>query len=242
MRYITDIFQKFKIYGFVRFLKLFSLELYRIFWMQGVKKSYSQKGEDLIIEEILKGVKNGFYVDIGAFDPSRFSNTKRFYLKGWRGINIEPDPRNFAKFRQRRKKDININIGVGRENSTMTFYMLFPNSLSTFSERNAKKHKKQGFRIVAKQKIQVCKLSDVLSKHARDVIDFVSIDTEGKETAVLRSNDWRKYRPRVLCIETLQSTNKQKKNSIEKYMVSKGYKEYFDNGLNTIFIDRSYKM
>ena len=57
-------------------------------------KSYSQEGEDMVLRSFFEGQKNykGFFVDVGAHHPYRFSNTLHFYKKGWRGINIDPQP------------------------------------------------------------------------------------------------------------------------------------------------------
>jgi hypothetical protein len=55
-------------------------------------KSYSQEGEDMILNRIFEGKCQGFYVDIGAHHPRRFSNTYFFYKHGWTGINVEPNP------------------------------------------------------------------------------------------------------------------------------------------------------
>ena len=84
--------------------------------------SFSQYGEDVIIDRLLCHKKRGFYIDIGANHPDRFSNTKRFYVKGWSGINIEPNPIIFKKF-AKRTRDVNLNIGIGGGESTIGFLL-----------------------------------------------------------------------------------------------------------------------
>ena len=69
---------------------------------------YSQNGEDLILNRFLENKKNGFYIDIGAHHPIRFSNTYLFYKKGWRGINIDAMPGSMDLFNKIRSRDINI--------------------------------------------------------------------------------------------------------------------------------------
>lgn len=78
----------------------------------------------MVTNSFYEGQKNykGFYVDIGAHHPFRFSNTAIFYKKGWRGINVEPTPEYYQKFKRYRSKDININIGVSDSNTKLTFY------------------------------------------------------------------------------------------------------------------------
>ena len=60
--------------------------------------SYAQNYEDVILWRALKHIKNGFYVDCGAYDPNRDSVTRAFYERGWRGINIEPIATLLQKF------------------------------------------------------------------------------------------------------------------------------------------------
>lgn len=75
-------------------------------------KSSSQYYEDLIIDRLLNHKKNGIYLDIGANDPDILSNTKRFYDRGWSGVNIEPDTELYNKLLKHRSRDINLNIGI----------------------------------------------------------------------------------------------------------------------------------
>jgi hypothetical protein len=57
-----------------------------------LNQSYSQEGEDMVLYRTFETVKEGFYVDVGAHHPDRFSNTYKFYKQGWRGINIDAMP------------------------------------------------------------------------------------------------------------------------------------------------------
>src|SRR3989344_6416322 len=104
---LNGLLNKFHVYGPQKFFYFAYLELMKMFYWQPIRNSYSQNNEDLKIDELLNYPSKGFYVDVGAYDPDRFSNTKRFYLKGWRGINIEPDVYSFNKFLEKRPEDIN---------------------------------------------------------------------------------------------------------------------------------------
>src|SRR5262249_32770188 len=75
-------------------------------------KSYSQEGEDMILNRIFGEKKSGFYVDVGAYHPKRFSNTYFFYKKGWRGINIDAMPGSMKPFNAKRNRDINVETPV----------------------------------------------------------------------------------------------------------------------------------
>jgi FkbM family methyltransferase len=205
-------------------------------------RTYSQHSEDSTIGRLLGDKKKGLYVDIGAYDPFRFSNSHRFYLKGWRGINIEPDVNNYENFLKYRQRDININCGVGTSEKSVWFYNFIPSALSTFSKNDTDQYIKSGFKFIGKQKVPMKKLSSILSEHIKpnEKIDFMSIDVEGMELDVLKSNNWNKFRPLVVCIETMSSpgNSSQEYNKIHIFLKRVGYVKYCDIGLNSIFLDK----
>jgi hypothetical protein len=57
--------------------------------------SYAQNREDILLRAFFDPKEVGFYVDVGAYDPDDDSVTRLFYDRGWRGINIEPQPNRF---------------------------------------------------------------------------------------------------------------------------------------------------
>ena len=116
------------------------------------KLSYSQCGEDLIIDFLISQLKisNFKYLDIGAHHPTYISNTFLFYEKGYSGVCIEPDPFLFKTIAKRRSKDKCLNIGVGLNNiSSAPFYIMTEKTLNTFSKEEADKYASYG-----KQKIE----------------------------------------------------------------------------------------
>ena len=205
--------------------------------------SFSQKGEDLVIEKIIGNKKTGFYVDVGAHNPDIYNNTKRFYMKGWRGINIEPNPILFKKFNSERKRDINLNIGIRKKEGQSTFYDFEVDALSTFSWEEKNGNLKLGYKLNHELKVPVKSLRNVIGKYCKNKIDFISVDTEGLDLEVLESNDWKNFRPKAVCVETgdfnstVTGKKSDKKNMIDSFMVKNKYTEYFDNGLNTIYLD-----
>jgi len=239
---LTALFSKLKIYGPKRFLKFALMESKQLVYDKLIKNSYSQNGEDKIIDEILKKRGKGTYIDIGANDPYRFNNTYRFYKKGWTGINIEPDEYNYSQLVKKRPNDVNLNIGIGLNESMYTFYKFFPDTLSTFSRNNANKYKKAGFELIDKRKLQIRKLSYIFSTYySNKKVSFISIDTEGFELEILKSNDWNKYRPKVICIEYNEfiSKNKPPKERLvlRKFIEKINYKLVFSNDTNSIYED-----
>lgn len=148
----------------------------------------------------------GFYIDVGAHDPFRFSNTQYFYEKNWSGINIEPTPDLFARFKQHRKRDININTGIANEKGEMTFYCFDEPALNSFSrELSMDRHTNTSYTIVKEVPVPVSPLSEVLDKYlpAGQHINFMSVDVEGLDLDVLKSNNWTKYRPDYLLVEDI---------------------------------------
>lgn len=197
--------------------------------------SFSQTNEDLEIDKLLGHKKKGFYVDVGANDPSRFSNTKRFYSRGWRGINIEPNTSCYLKFVKDRPRDINLNIGIGNKNGKLIFNQFDPDTLSTFSPKQTREYIKDGYSLIKKYKIPVRSLKSVLNRYAKNKrIDFLSIDTEGFDFEVLKGNDWKKFKPEIICIESVEKNAETKK--IKKYLISKGYKRKYNNYVNSIYM------
>lgn len=211
------------------FVKNFGKSLY----IRYLVKSYSQYGEDLLIDKILGHKKVGFYVDIGANDPEKFNNTLKFYRRGWCGINIEPNVVLHDRICKKRLRDINLNIGVGRENSCIPFYLIDPDTLSTFDKDTADKAVSEGFCMESVQSVDVLRLDQVLHDYAENkLIDFLSLDVEGFELEVLESNDWKRFRPNIIMIEVNRA-----EESINNFMKSIGYQIVYSNGTNTIFRD-----
>ena len=83
---------------------------------------YSQEGEDILLSRIFGEQTEGFYVDVGAHHPRRFSNTCFFYKRGWRGINIDALPGSMKVFQKLRPHDINLELAVSEREQVLTYY------------------------------------------------------------------------------------------------------------------------
>ena len=140
--------------------------------------SFSQDGEDLILEKIFKKKTDGFYVDVGAHHPFRYSNTQALYLKGWSGINIEPTPNNIHLFDKTRKRDTNIQTAVGKNKGKITLYCFEDSALNTTSKRAAEKTiKSKQSKLLSKVKVKVDTLEHILDNKVRGKqIDFLNVD------------------------------------------------------------------
>ncbi len=170
-------------------------------------QSFSQEGEDRILRRIFEGKKSGFYVDVGAHHPFRFSNTYVFYLSGWRGINIEPRKESKVLFDRYRSEDLNLEIGISAEGVPLEYYELNETALNTFCEKEALLADKKGsFRICSQRQVETKTLRAILEEHlpTGKHIDFMSVDVEGMDLNVLNSNDWNLFRPSYLLVEVLR--------------------------------------
>jgi FkbM family methyltransferase len=167
---------------------------------------FAEQGEDALIQALFwRKSAPGVYVDVGAFHPQRFSVTYAFYLQGWRGINIEPRPGSKAEFDRLRPEDVNLELAVSDQAGRRTYYEFNePLFNGMYPEVTADWQKRHGCHVVAERPIDVERLDSVLSRHLQGrAIDFMTIDVEGAELEVLRSNDWTRFRPEVVVLEDL---------------------------------------
>lgn len=194
------------------------------------RRSYAQDGEDVVFLSFYEGVKKyrGFYVDVGAHHPVRFSNTLALYRRGWRGINIDPTPGSMRPFRWLRPCDINIEIGVGKELGKATFFCFNEPALNTFDRDTAEMHQKNPkYRIVKTIEVPLLPLSSILDQYLppRQAIDLLSIDVEGMDLQVLQSNDWDKYTPQFLLVEDIPFfADAPESSAVYRFLRERGYR------------------
>ncbi|MCW3111974.1 MAG: SAM-dependent methyltransferase [Segetibacter sp.] len=212
--------------------------------------SYSQFGEDLIISHLfaLLGIAKPTYLDIGANEPKYISNTYFFYERGSTGVLIEPNPHLFRKLQAQRPRDIVLNTGIGMNNVTEADFYLFPNKangLSTFSKKEADHWVETGMKGLGKIavekviKMPLIPVNTILEKHFPDHhLNLISLDVEGLDLEILKSLNFSKFKPDVICVETLGYDDNQesyKLTDIINYMLTKDYEIYADTRVNTIF-------
>lgn len=220
--------------------------LKRIFFGKHSKISYSQCGEDLIVNSIFAalGIQRPSYIDIGAHDPIYLSNTYLLYLKGCQGVCLEPNPKLYKSFKRKRVRDSCLNMGVGITSTTEApFYCMSSSTLSTFSREDAERMANYGNEKIEKViTIPLISFDEVVTKYLPACPNFISLDVEGLDLAILKSIDLVKYRPQVFCVETLTYTEdktEQKILTTIEFMLDNGYFVYGDTFINTIFVDKA---
>ena len=201
---------------------------------------YSQFYEDYVLGYVFADVASGVYVDVGANDPDRASVTKRLYLRGWSGVNIEPNPELLAAFATRRSRDENIGLGIGDAPGRLRFYRFGreASGLSTFDPVIARAHRKAGFEY-DEIDVRVTTLTEVLDNSPRinGPFDLLNIDVEGFERQVLRGLDFTKYPPAVIMIEaTAPLTEQPTQHLWQDVILGAGYIFAMDDGLNRYYV------
>ena len=206
--------------------------------------SFSQEGEDMVLSRIFESRKNGFYVDVGAHHPTRFSNTYFFYLQGWRGINIDAMPGSMKIFKKIRPRDINLEIGISSSQKEMEYFIFNEPALNSFSKNTAYSlHQDQNnhYTIVNRRTIETFTLEETLDRYlpVSQSIDFLTIDVEGLDLEVLHSNNWKKYRPDFVLVEDLnkRSIDDFFSSDLYKYMTGIQY-QLFSKCLHTLLFKR----
>jgi FkbM family methyltransferase len=204
-------------------------------------QSYAQSGEDIILRHLFDiiGVALPSYLDIGANHPIYLSNSYLFYRQGSRGVCIEPDPALVADFRRKRPHDTVLGVGVANQLGELEFFVMSVSSLNTFSAEEACHSETLGHRIEKRLKIPVITVNEALEQ-CGSIPDFVSIDVEGLDEAVVSSIDFNRFRPAAFCIETLtyaENGEGKKKDKIFEIFSQNGFFPYADTHVNTIFVE-----
>ena len=204
------------------------------------RNSYSQDGEDKILEEIFKNKNVGVYVDVGCYHPIELSNTALLYNKGWNGINIDISEYSIELFNFLKPDDVNLNLAVSNANGYVDVF--FQKELSKISTINKQKSHKI-FQGKVKTKKIICKtLTEIINEtvYKGKRIDFLNIDAEGHDLEVLQSLNFNEYLPDVICVEIFPDQgnfdNFDLKTTAEyKFLYKNNYELYWSGFFSHIF-------
>ena len=212
-------------------------------------ESYAQEFEDLFLFSMLSTVDKGFYIDVGANDPTADSVTKFFYDRGWHGINVEPLKDRCKQLEEMRPRDINLCIGLGAEHGSSILYDL--DTLATFKQDVAKNSLKsieipddvEKFKNA--ESTEIFTLTEIFNEYCskNQPIHFCKIDVEGFEKEVLLGvKNWHEFRPWIFCIEAvIPMTETPCFEDWEYILLENGYQLAFMYGINRYYVDSQKK-
>lgn len=198
--------------------------------------SYAQNFEDVILWRAMRDVPNGFYIDVGAWDPDLDSVTRAFSERGWRGINIEPLTEGHARLLKRRPRDVNLAVAAGAAADSLDFHEIEQTALSTADPVLAGRYAALGLR-VTRRRVDQLTLAEICRAHAPADIHFLKVDCEGQEWAVLAGADFTKYRPWVVLVEaTVPCSQEPAFAEWEPVLLKAGYRFAWFDGLNRFYV------
>lgn len=204
--------------------------------------SYSQAGEDKAVDFIMyfftkinrDKIK---YIDIGSNYPHANNNTYFYYLKGGRGVLIEPNEGLCKISRNVRPEDVIINAGVKFDEQDEAMYFCFEDTgINTFDEERAKFMQSRGHELIDKKTLKLVSLNEIFEKYfENETVDFMSLDAEGVDLQILKSINFDKYRPKVICVESMKESMKYgASNEMADFLESKDYIIMADTSINFI--------
>jgi FkbM family methyltransferase len=203
--------------------------------------SYSANCEDVILNRVFGSRNSGFYVDVGAAHPLYENDTNALYNRGWHGINIEPDEGFFQELNAQRPRDRNINAAVSDTPGRLLYHEVVGTGLSTCDPEEAERAATKGFKVVP-HTIKAMSLRQILEEEVPPEIDLLKVDVEGFELKVLSSNDWRRFRPKVILSEaTFPESPCRRPDVVSPYLAEQGYRRVYFDGLNDYYVERDFE-
>ena len=206
------------------------------------KKNHSIFGEDVFADKYFKKLDKGFYVDVGSYHPFFWSNTYLLFKRKWEGINVDINHLSVELFNIARPNDHNINAAVSNsKKKTLKYYT--KNMMNTMSSTNISSAKTSYLNGYDTRTIRCLKLNDIIVKSSfkNRKINFLNIDTEKTELDVLKSLNFKKYQPGLICVEIHHrgSSPKNKyeltKHPVYLFLKKKNYKIVWKKEYSIIF-------
>jgi FkbM family methyltransferase len=191
--------------------------------LNNISGTHAQILQDLWVTFELPGRRNGFFVEFGAGDGVKFSNTA--YLErelGWTGIIAEPARIYHPQLSTTRNCFVDDRCVWTTTGETLIFNqpaIVAHSTIDAFSDSDHLAHtRKDG----ARYEVETVSLNDLLAHwNAPRRIDYLSADTEGSELAILQAFDFDRYDVRLISVE---HNHTDKRGEILDLLTSKGYR------------------
>ena len=195
--------------------------------MQAVPAVFKPELEVSLVREFFRDTKQGFFVEVGANDPKKDSQSFHLEEAGWQGILIEPVPELADELRRVRKARV-FEVACSspdRAGQTLTLHVAGP--FSSFDPHLAV----TGMRADRTIDVKVDTLDHVLAEGGTKQIDLMSVDVEGHELEVLSGFDFKRWKPRLILLEDhVSSLDKH------RFMRRSGYVLMRRTGLNGWYV------
>lgn len=198
--------------------------------------SYAQNYEDVMLWRVLRGIKDGFYIDVGANDPEIDSVTKAFYDRGWSGINIEPLSAHYAALSEQRPRDINLECAAGSQEGEFQIWEGAVRGWATMDPSVVEHHLRNGHAGSWKA-VSVRPLRSICAEYVHKDVHFLKVDVEGAELSVLSSMDFETVRPWIVIVEALfPNTADENYSEWEHLLLSARYNFVYADGVNRFYV------
>ena len=198
--------------------------------------SYAQNFEDVMLERAFADLAEGFYVDVGAWDPDLKSVTRHFYERGWRGVNIEPNPYYFRRMQERRPRDVNLSVAVGARAGQATMTLVHDTGMSSLDANVAASHAPLGFEQEEMQ-VEVRTLNSIFEEQAPSTVHFLKIDCEGSERDVIVEFDLGRFRPWIILVKSVvPGSTLESHGAWEPHILQSDYTFAYFDGLNRFYV------
>jgi FkbM family methyltransferase len=200
--------------------------------------SYAQRFEDFHLWRALGDVPNGFYIDVGAGHPVYDNVSFAFYLSGWRGITVEPNPALAELGRAVRPRDRLFEGLCGAAAGEATLYLQREfHGLSTTIAEHARGAEKETGRTAEAVTLPMTTLAALCEPHAPPTFEFLKVDVEGAEAEVLRGADFARFRPKVIVVEAIKPLSLAPAwDEWEPQLARHGYAYVWDDELNRYYV------
>jgi FkbM family methyltransferase len=202
-----------------------------------MQHSYAQNLEDYHLDLVFEGQSEGTYVDVGGGHPVADNVSFWFYLKGWRGLVVEPQEELAAIYRGVRPRDHTVSCLAGREEGETELHVVDRlHGFSTTVREHAAEAAKfgAGYTTVLRP---VRTLGSLCTEAGLDRIDFLKIDVEGAEAEVLAGMDFGRWRPRVVVVEAVAPGSMAEAwSGWEPALLAAGYRFAFFDRLNRFYV------
>lgn len=195
---------------------------------------YSQNNEEEIILNYFKDQHRGTYLDIGAYDPEVFSNTRALYGKGWKGVLIEPAEMNYNVIKKYFEQDKEIQViqtCVGTFDGEITFFDSGGDAIGTTVASHAEKWAKGYGTKYKNVTSRIVTFNTLLQEAIYKKFDFINIDVEEMDFQVLTQIPLNEVGCRLVCVEY----NGKDKNKFHGFFHRQQFRHIFSNGENLIY-------